>query len=78
MIKLQTSQAAEHSGRLAAVQLLTAPSVLYGDCKPVVEAAKLPCKQLWQTAALLLPGTGLALPASHEVHAWELFAPSMD
>ena len=38
----QTSQAAEHSGRLAAVQLLCGTAVLHGDCKAVVDSAKLP------------------------------------
>ena len=38
----QTSQAAEQGGRLAAVRLLSKGSVLYGDCKTVVDAAKLP------------------------------------
>ena len=38
----QTSQAAEHSGRLAAVQMLHGPAVLHGDCKAVVDSANLP------------------------------------
>ena len=38
----QTSQSAENSGRTAAVQLLDGAAVLYGDCKAVVDAARLP------------------------------------
>ena len=37
----QSSQAAEHYGRLAAVKLLEGPAVLYGDCKNVVVSARL-------------------------------------
>ena len=36
----QTSQAAEQCGRAAAVQLLSGPSTLIGDCQPVVAAAR--------------------------------------
>ena len=35
----QTSQAAEHCGRAAAVQTLCGPAVLHGDCRNVVEDA---------------------------------------
>jgi len=38
----QTSQSAEHSGRLAAVQMLSGATVLHGDCKSVVDSANLP------------------------------------
>jgi len=37
----QSSQAAEHCGRLAAIRLMTGQSTLYGDCKNVVMAAGL-------------------------------------
>jgi hypothetical protein len=40
----RTSQAAEHCGRVAAVQLLFGHAVLHGDCKPVVAAGKLPAR----------------------------------
>ena len=43
----QTSQAAEHSGRLAAVQMLSGSAVLHGDCKAVVDCANLP---IWKAA----------------------------
>jgi len=43
----QTSQAAEHSGRLAAVQMLTGKAVLHGDCKAVVDTANMPT---WKAA----------------------------
>jgi len=38
----QSSQAAEHCGRTAAVQCLSAASILVGDCKAVVDSAGLP------------------------------------
>jgi len=37
----QSSQAAEHYGRLAAIRLLQSSTVLYGDCKNVVMNARL-------------------------------------
>ena len=40
----QSSQAAEHAVRIAAVECLVGPSILYGDCKAVVETAQLPLK----------------------------------
>jgi len=41
----QTAQAAEHTGRTRAVELLDGPSTLYGDCKAVVDDAHLPFKR---------------------------------
>lgn len=45
----QTAQAGEHCGRTAVVELLDGPSVLYGDCRSVCDAAK------WSFARALNP-----------------------